>query len=894
MKIKDYDKMTDHDVETQQQDEHVSSLFVLGDNRLGQAGVGGEELLTSPIKVDHIGADEVRRIVSNSNQTFAILFNGGLLSSGDNENGELCRPGKRSIFQRIDMLETFKIIDVAAGEDFFHFLCQNGQLLSYGKNDMGQLGNGNREKKEKPRVNQNIKEPLIQISCGLHHTVALTKTGQVLTWGGNRKGQLGDGQLTSSISPIPLVQLRHRPVTAIACGEYHTVIMTSGGSVYSWGGNDHGQLGVGDTTARLRPELIRSLRANKTTQIACGRNHTLFVASNHLLFAAGSNTHGQCGQELAFRQVLTPTVVEFFREKITVEVSCGGLHSFVVASTQSNPNKRRLYVMGSNACGQLGLDSAQSTEYPQLSSYDANQIEAIFTSPLSLTSYILSRQNIASVEELSAPQMSPSRGWDLNRALHINRVRPLPSVNDLMITSMLQRLPKDPNTIPANQRSLVDQHVRELREAISAAFSSIAVLNASFLVSPSAATLVANQSASPLCVDLYAVRHAYEAIMAVEATYPAIVVTLGRTLVHICDELKQCPFDDAETLSVFFILLENPLLLRMRDYHIVLEKLVQSILSLPKTLRVELFKRMKSYPSEFFGRVVSMMMQFLHFILTNKVVGLDTTPVIWVLETLYTCSMDMENIVPYQRFHHPTLPLVVNLLQEWQRFQESRSQHLSQVVNYWQYPFLIDEAHKFQVLQAEYQRKRLQFVHRLVARYDVSRVLTHLLHEHQHRAQEPAVSTAASQPPPPPSSAASDAVDSRASPGSPPDVSTSANATSDADNPAAAGSSPSPSPSPSVTAHPTDMFTQQLQAYLPRHVKAILSERLSVALTPSAAGGAGTLQVSYTISSLVLHLLVRRSHLLQDFRRILSSLLEVEPDALWLPLKYVADPVCCG
>lgn len=84
------------------------------------------------------------------------------------------------------------------------------------------------------------------------------------------------------------------------------------------------------------------------------------------------------------------------------------------------------------------------------------------------------------------------------------------------------------------------------------------------------------------------------------------------------------------------------------------------------------------------------------------------------------------------------------------------------------------------------------------------------------------------------------------------------------------------------------MFTQQLQAYLPRHVKAILSERLSVALTPSAAGSAGTLQVSYTISSLVLHLLVRRSHLLQDFRHILSSLLEVEPDALWLPLKYVA------
>ncbi len=54
--------------------------------------------------------------------------------------------------------------------------------------------------------------------------------------GGNRKGQLGDGQLTSSCVPKVIPQLRHRPVVAIACGENHSMVLTIGGSVYTWGG----------------------------------------------------------------------------------------------------------------------------------------------------------------------------------------------------------------------------------------------------------------------------------------------------------------------------------------------------------------------------------------------------------------------------------------------------------------------------------------------------------------------------------------------------------------------------------------------------------------------------------------------------------------------------------
>jgi alpha-tubulin suppressor-like RCC1 family protein len=108
--------------------------------------------------------------------------------------------------------------------------------MSWGNNELGQLGNGNREYREKPKFVP-LSHPIIQISAGSQHVVALTRGGLVLTWGGNRKGQLGDGQFTSRCEPSPNVQLRHRPVISVFCGENHTLVLTSGGCVYSWGDN---------------------------------------------------------------------------------------------------------------------------------------------------------------------------------------------------------------------------------------------------------------------------------------------------------------------------------------------------------------------------------------------------------------------------------------------------------------------------------------------------------------------------------------------------------------------------------------------------------------------------------------------------------------------------------
>lgn len=115
---------------------------------------------------------------------------------------------------------------------------------------------------------------------------------------------------------------------------------------------------------------------------------------------------------------------------------------------------------------------------------------------------------------------------------------------------------------PASQ---VSAAMVRLREVVSAAYASIPVLNASFLLS------AAQLGHGTLCVDLAAVRGAYQLIMSTESTDPLAVVTLGRATLHLAEQLKECPVDDAENLSVFLIALENPLMLRASTFHVAIE-----------------------------------------------------------------------------------------------------------------------------------------------------------------------------------------------------------------------------------------------------------------------------------------------------------------------------------
>jgi alpha-tubulin suppressor-like RCC1 family protein len=89
------------------------------------------------------------------------------------------------------------------------------------------------------------------------HTVALGSDGTVWTWGFNDHGQLGDGTTTNRATPVQVASLSG--VKAIAAAMWHTVALKSDGTIWAWGDNQYGELGDGTTTGSLTPVQVFNL-----------------------------------------------------------------------------------------------------------------------------------------------------------------------------------------------------------------------------------------------------------------------------------------------------------------------------------------------------------------------------------------------------------------------------------------------------------------------------------------------------------------------------------------------------------------------------------------------------------------------------------------------------------
>ena len=154
-----------------------------------------------------ITSTNISRIISSNKQVYIITTDGTLLSAGSNDNNELGRQGKRSLLHRVDALEACTVTDICVGVGFVMCILSDGRQISWGKNDLGQLGLGigNREDRAKPRSSSIINSiqsggGFVQCAAGNTHCVGITKNGNIYTWGGNRQGQLGNISLSLSLS----------------------------------------------------------------------------------------------------------------------------------------------------------------------------------------------------------------------------------------------------------------------------------------------------------------------------------------------------------------------------------------------------------------------------------------------------------------------------------------------------------------------------------------------------------------------------------------------------------------------------------------------------------------------------------------------------------------------
>ena len=285
---------------------------------------------------------------------------------GQNNYGELALNDnkERLVPTLVEDCKDMNIISIAAGNELTLVLTDSGEVYSSGFNEPGASSAVNHSyalahsSVSTLKLVEKLDKHIVKIFAnnGWEHIIAISSQGEVFAMGYNAKGQLGIGNQT--FTPLPTLvsafasKLREafKPskfVTTVGLSYYHTIFSCGDDlETYSWGRNDHGQLGLGDNKDRWEPSLIENLKGKKVTSIGCGQYHTILATNMSEVYSFGRNDSGQLGLHFKVDSKATPTLIEGM---FSTKVAWGYYHSLAITPTG------KLFSWGRNDSGQLGL-----------------------------------------------------------------------------------------------------------------------------------------------------------------------------------------------------------------------------------------------------------------------------------------------------------------------------------------------------------------------------------------------------------------------------------------------------------------------------------------------------------------------------------------------------------
>jgi len=161
-------------------------------------------------------------------------------------------------------------------------------------------------------------------ACGFH-TGCITEERLVYVWGEGKFGRLGLGTERNCHTPRIVEHLRGMSPKQISCGGFHSAVTTEDGKLYTFGGGEHGQLGVGDKFNRLVPTLVKALDGSFVEQIACGWSHTVVLTAEGIS-TFGNAEHGKLGHG-SVRKLSTPMLIEKFKGHKIVSIASYNEHT---------------------------------------------------------------------------------------------------------------------------------------------------------------------------------------------------------------------------------------------------------------------------------------------------------------------------------------------------------------------------------------------------------------------------------------------------------------------------------------------------------------------------------------------------------------------------------------
>ncbi len=269
-------------------------VYTWGDNYFGQLGDG--TTASNPTATILTGLTGIIQVAAGDVHSLALSSDGTVWAWGGNQSGQLGDGTTVNRSAPVHIAGLANIVQVVAGARHSAALDKNGTVWVWGSNEFGQLGGGAAIVNSSTPIaltGLGSTSSVSELVSGRQFLLALKTDGTVWAWGDNHAGQLGVGT-TSSVT-LPQLNPTLSGIKALAAGSDHAVALDGNGNVWVWGANDAGQLGNGTNTASAVPVSLASTGLTGVQAVAAGYDHVVVMKTDGTLWAWGLNTFGQLG-----------------------------------------------------------------------------------------------------------------------------------------------------------------------------------------------------------------------------------------------------------------------------------------------------------------------------------------------------------------------------------------------------------------------------------------------------------------------------------------------------------------------------------------------------------------------------------------------------------------------
>ena len=289
---------------------HLRTCIILDDNSAscwgfnedGQAGDNSTNTYKSPsVKVEFPQGKGVKSMGMGFKHTCAILEDDtltcwgldsyGALGNGNSDTGDKYTP------QMITTPSDRKVVKVEPGATHTCILLDDGGVMCWGRDNVGQLGNGDTSDTiHTPSSNVELPEgrAATDLSVGDHHSCALLDNGSITCWGLNNYGQLGENTTTNRLIPIYAHLPTGSPAVSVSVGPHSSCAILENNSVYCWGHNHYGRLGIGVTGGIYQiPMFVEG--ATNVVDLSLDYDHTCALSENGSISCWGRSKYGPLG-----------------------------------------------------------------------------------------------------------------------------------------------------------------------------------------------------------------------------------------------------------------------------------------------------------------------------------------------------------------------------------------------------------------------------------------------------------------------------------------------------------------------------------------------------------------------------------------------------------------------